>query len=244
LAALRTSSGSLAVRCAAALEAFVRALVVEDDEKVAAFLQRGLRDAGFAVDSANAGDEGLRMATSEAYDVLVLDVMLPGRDGFGVLRDLRERKIATPVICLTARDTVDDRVRGLDLGADDYLVKPFSFTELLARIRALMRRGQALMGNPIMVGDLQVDVVTRVVSRGGRRIDLSTREFNLLEYLARHAGEVVSRSMILEKVWDVCHDPQTNVVDVHINRLRKKIEFGFDAPLIHTVRGAGYVLRT
>jgi two-component system copper resistance phosphate regulon response regulator CusR len=221
----------------------MRVLLVEDDPGVASFVGRGLRDAGFAVDAAGHGDDGLRLAHVERYDLIVLDLMLPGRDGFDILRNLRERGLATPIICLTARDAIDDRVRGLDLGADDYLVKPFSFSELLARVRALLRRGPTLTGNPIVVGDLKVDVVARTVVRGPQRIELSAREFCLLEYLARHAGEVLSRSMILEAVWDMHHDPQTNVVDVHINRLRKKVDYGFDRPLIHTVRGAGYVLR-
>lgn len=221
----------------------MRVLVVEDDPGVTSFVGRGLRDAGFAVDIANNGENGFELACVERYDAIVLDLMLPVRDGFDILRCLRERGDATPVICLTARDAIDDRVRGLDLGADDYLVKPFSFVELLARVRALLRRGPALAGNPIIVGDLKVDVAARAVLRGAERIELSAREFCLLEYLARHAGEVLSRSMILEKVWDLHHDPRTNVVDVHINRLRKKVDHGFDRPLIHTVRGAGYVLR-
>jgi heavy metal response regulator len=221
----------------------MRVLVVEDDPGVASFVGRGLHDAGFAVDAASNGENGLELAHVERYDLIVLDLMLPGCNGFDILRSLRERGNATPVICLTARDAIDDRVRGLDLGADDYLVKPFSFAELLARVRALLRRGPALTGNPIIVGDLKVDVAARTVVRCAKRIELSAREFCLLEYLARHAGEVLSRSMILERVWDLHHDPQTNVVDVHINRLRKKVDHGFDRPLIHTVRGAGYVLR-
>jgi len=197
----------------------------------------------FAVDVAADGEVGLERAVNGQYDVIVLDLMLPQRDGFSVLRTLRERSISTPIICLTARDALDDRVRGLNLGADDYLVKPFNFVELLARIRAVLRRGQAVTDNPIVVGDLTVDVVTRAVERSGQRIDLSAREFALLEYLARHAGEVLSRTMILERVWDMHHDPQTNVVDVHINRLRRKVDSGFASPLIHTVRGSGYVLK-
>ncbi|MCB9850731.1 MAG: heavy metal response regulator transcription factor [Phycisphaerales bacterium] len=221
----------------------MRALVVEDENAVASFIERGLQEAAFAVDVAGDGDAGLHLATTEYYDVIVLDLLLPQRDGFSVLRALREQGIATPVICLTARDALDDRVRGLNLGADDYLVKPFSFVELLARIRAVMRRGQTLADNPISVGDLTVDVVTRAVERSGQRIDLSAREYALLEYLARHAGEVVSRTMILERIWDMRHDPKTNVIDVHINRLRRKVDAGFDSPLIHTVRGCGYVLK-
>lgn len=221
----------------------MRILVIEDDSGVASFVGRGLRDAGFSVDTAGNGDDGYAMAAAESYDLVVLDLMLPGRGGFNILRNLRERKITTPIICLTARDAIEDRVRGLDLGADDYLVKPFSFAELLARVRALLRRGSNVTENPIVVGDLKLDVVARTVTRDSRRIELSPREFGLLEYMARHAGQVLSRTMILEKVWDMGHDPQTNVVDVHINRLRKKVDHGFALPLIHTVRGAGYVLR-
>jgi two-component system, OmpR family, copper resistance phosphate regulon response regulator CusR len=220
----------------------VRVLVVEDEPSVAAFVRRGLREAGFAVDVADNGNDGCHMACAETYDLIVLDLMLPGRDGFSILAELRGRGITTPVICLTARDAVDDRVKGLDLGADDYLAKPFSFTELLARIRAILRRGAALATNPIAVGDLTLDVVARQVHRAGRRIDLSAREYALLEYFARHAGQVLSRTMILEKVWDMNQDPLTNVVDVHINRLRKKVDHGFAKPLLHTIRGVGYVL--
>jgi len=173
----------------------------------------------------------------------VLDLMLPGMDGFTILREVRSRDIRTPVICLTARDAVDDRIKGLDLGADDYLAKPFSFSELLARIRALLRRGHDLQPNPIVVANLRVDVVARSVHRGDRRIDLSPTEYALLEYLARSVGQVLSRTMILEHVWDMNHDPMTNVIDVHINRLRKKVDHSFDCPLIHTIRGVGYVLR-
>lgn len=221
----------------------MRALIIEDDVGVARFIDRGLRENGFVSETANDGEEGCRRAFVENFDVIVLDLMLPGRDGFSILRELRKRGDQTPIICLTARDTVDDRVTGLDLGADDYLVKPFSFAELLARIRALLRRGAALSDNPIQIADLSIDVVSRRVQRAGRRIDLSAREFALLEYLARHGGEVVSRTMLLEKVWDVNRDPQTNVVDVHINRLRKKVDHGFASPLIHTMRGVGYVIR-
>lgn len=221
----------------------MRTLVIEDDPGVASFVQRGLREAAFGVDLAADGEAGLHLACTERYDAIILDLMLPLRDGFSVLRDLRQRGVKTPVICLTARDAVDDRVRGLDLGADDYLVKPFSFSELLARIRALLRRGSSLSENPIVIADLTLDVVVRTVQRGEKQIDLSAREFALLQYMARHTGEALSRTMILEKVWDMNHDPLTNVVDVHINRLRKKIDNGFDSPLIHTIRGVGYVLR-
>jgi len=221
----------------------VRVLVIEDEPSVASFLKKGLCEASFAVDMADNGVDGLRMALTNTYDTIVLDLMLPGMDGFSILREVRVREVTTPVICLTARDAVDDRIKGLDLGADDYLAKPFSFSELLARIRALLRRGQELHANPITIGDLTVDVVARSVHRGGRRIDLSPTEYSLIEYFARNIGQVLSRTMILEHVWDMNHDPMTNVIDVHINRLRKKVDNGYDPPLIHTIRGAGYVLR-
>ncbi len=221
----------------------MRLLVIEDEPGVAGFLKKGLREASYAVDLADNGIDGLHKAVTETYDTIVLDLMVPGKDGFAVLREVRSRGIRTPVICLTARDTVDDRIKGLDLGADDYLAKPFSFSELLARSRALLRRGHDLQANPIAVADLSVDVVTRRVHRGTRRIDLSPNEYALLEYLARNVGQVLSRTMILEHVWDMNQDPMTNVIDVHINRLRKKVDSGFDPPLIHTIRGVGYVLR-
>lgn len=221
----------------------MRVLVIEDDPGVARFLQKGLREASYAVDLADNGVDGLHKAATGTYDVVVLDLMLPGIDGFSVLREVRSAEVRTPVICLTARDAVDDRVRGLDLGADDYLAKPFSFSELLARMRALLRRGRETQTNPIVVADLKVDILARSVYRGNRRIDLSPTEYGLLEYLARNGGHVLSRTMILEHVWDMNHDPMTNVVDVHINRLRKKIDNGYDHRLIHTIRGVGYVLR-
>jgi heavy metal response regulator len=221
----------------------MRVLVVEDDRRVARFVEKGLREASYAVHVAATGDEGLRLALGGGHDVIVLDLMLPGRDGFSVLRSLRGEGVPTPVICLTARDGVDDRIRGLDLGADDYLAKPFSFAELMARIRALLRRGPALAANTIVVDDLVIDLMGRRVKRDGRRIDLSAREFALLECLARGAGQVLTRTMLLERVWDMNQDPMTNVVDVHINRLRRKVDHGFTSPLIHTLRGVGYVLR-
>lgn len=221
----------------------MRVLVIEDEAGVTGFLKQGLREASYAVDLADNGCDGSYLACTETYDVIVLDLMLPGKDGFTILREMRDKGIRTPVICLTARDSVSDRIRGLDFGADDYLSKPFSFSELLARIRALLRRGQNLCPNPIVVADLTVDVITRNVTRSGRRIDLSPTEYALLEYMVRGAGQVLSRTMILEHVWDMNQDPLTNVVDVHINRLRKKIDQGFDRPLIHTIRGVGYVLR-
>lgn len=218
-------------------------LVIEDDRRVARFIEKGMREASFVVQVAGDGNSGLQLGLNGTFDVIVLDLMLPGRDGFSVLRGLRDHGVTTPVICLTARDNVDDRVRGLDLGADDYLAKPFSFAELMARIRALLRRGAGLASNTIVVGDLVIDLIGRRVERNGRRIDLSAREFALLEYLARGAGQVRSRTMLLERVWDMHEDPLTNVVDVHINRLRRKVDQGFDYPLIHTIRGVGYILR-
>lgn len=221
----------------------MRVLVIEDEPDVAGFLRKGLREASYAVDVADNGIDGLHKAATESYDVIVLDLMLPGMDGFSVIREMRSRQVRTPVICLTARDAVDDRITGLDLGADDYLSKPFSFSELLARLRALLRRGQELQPNPIVLADLKVDVLARSVHRGRRRIDLTPNEYALLEYLARNAGQVLTRTMILEHVWDMNQDPMTNVIDVHINRLRRKVDTDGDAPLIHTVRGVGYVLR-
>lgn len=221
----------------------MRILVIEDDPGMTDFLSKGLREAGYATEAVSDGHEGLRLACDHAYDAVVLDLMLPGLNGFAVLRELRSREVCTPVICLTARDSVDDRVRGLDLGADDYLAKPFNFAELLARLRALLRRGQTVIANPIMVADLSVDVVARSASRAGRRLDLSPTEFALLEFLARHKGEVLPRTMVLEHVWNLRQDPLTNVLEVHVNRLRKKVDHGFSTALLHTIRGVGYVLR-
>lgn len=221
----------------------MRALVIEDEPMVASFIEGCLREASMLVDTAADGESGLHLALQSAYDVIVLDLMLPLRDGFSVVRGLRGEGIKTPVICLTARDAVDDRVRGLDSGADDYLVKPFSPSELLARIRALVRRTAAVANNPIRVGDLVIDLVARHVERAGQRIELSAKEFALLEYLARNAGHVLTRTMLLERVWDMNQDPLSNVIDVQMTRLRKKIDHGFDPSLIHTVRGVGFVLR-
>jgi heavy metal response regulator len=219
----------------------VRVLVLEDEPRVRSFVERGLKEAGFAVDAAADGEEGLRLGLVHPYDAIVLDLMIPRLDGLGVLRKLREGGRKTPVLILSARDEVEDRVRGLDAGADDYLPKPFAFAELLARLRALLRRGTTLP-SVIEVGDLQIDVVGRVVERAGRRIDLTAKEFSLLEYLARHAGEVVTRTMISEHVWDMNFDSSSNVVDVYIRYLRRKIDEPFGRKLIHTRRGVGYVL--
>lgn len=221
----------------------MRILLIEDEPGVSTFIAQGLRESSFVVQTVGDGREGLRLALQAAHDLVILDLMLPGLDGLSVLRKLREAHIQTPVICLTARDSVEDRVQGLNLGSDDYLAKPFSFSELMARINALLRRGPKLLDNPVVVGDLSVNLLTRAVQRGDRRIELSPREFALLEYMARHNGEILTRTMLLEHVWDMNQDPMTNVVDVHVNRLRKKIDQGFTHPLLHTIRGVGYVLR-
>ncbi|MCP2091368.1 heavy metal response regulator transcription factor [Paraburkholderia sediminicola] len=219
----------------------MRILVIEDELKTAAYLKKGLEESGYAVDVANDGPQGLLLAQEEEYDVIVLDVMLPGMDGWTVVKTLRSTR-TTPVLFLTARDDVDDRVRGLELGADDYLVKPFAFVELLARVRTLARRGPPRESELIKVGDLEMDVNRRRVKRGGVRIDLTPREFSLLQLLARRQGEVLSRTQIASYVWDMNFDSDTNVVEVAIRRLRTKIDDNFPVKLIHTVRGVGYVL--
>ncbi len=221
----------------------MRALVVEDDPKIADFVSNGLREAGFVVDRAADGETGLHLATEGQHDVAVIDVMLPQLDGLGLIQQMRQRGVQTPVLILSARHTVDDRVTGLRAGGDDYLTKPFAFPELLARVQALIRRAtNAPVATRLTVGDLTLDLVTRVATRGGRTIELRPREFTLLEYLMRNAGRVVSKTMILSHVWDYSFDPGTNVVDVLVFRLREKIDKGFDGKLLHTVRGAGYVL--
>jgi two-component system copper resistance phosphate regulon response regulator CusR len=219
----------------------MRILVIEDELKTAAYLKKGLEESGYAVDVANDGPQGLILAQEEEYDVIVLDVMLPGMDGWTIVKTLRATR-TTPVLFLTARDDVDDRVRGLELGADDYLVKPFAFVELLARVRTLARRGPPRESDLIKVGDLEMDVNRRRVKRGGMRIDLTPREFSLLQLLARRQGEVLSRTQIASYVWDMNFDSDTNVVEVAIRRLRTKIDDNFPVKLIHTVRGVGYVL--
>jgi len=222
----------------------MRILVVEDDRTIAGFLVKGLQEAGYAVDHAADGDEGLTLALSEPYDAAILDLMLPGVDGLTIIDRMRGRKIQTPVLILSARRSVDDRVKGLQAGGDDYLTKPFAFAELLARVQALIRRATKT-GEPasLVVGDLTLDLATRKVERAGRAIELRPREFALLEYLMRNAGRVVSKTMILAHVWDYHFDPRTNVVDVLVFRLREKLDRDFDAKMLHTVRGVGYVLK-
>ncbi|MDR5757139.1 heavy metal response regulator transcription factor [Caballeronia sp. LZ035] len=219
----------------------MRVLIVEDELKAGAYIRKGLEEAGYSVDVVSDGAEGLILATEENYDVIVLDVMLPTMDGWTVIRKLRESK-STPVLFLTARDDVDDRVRGFELGGDDYLVKPFAFVELLARVRALARRGPARETDLISVADLEIDVTRRKVRRAGKRIDLTPREFALLQLLARRQGEVLSRTQIASYVWDMNFDSDTNVVEVAIRRLRAKIDDDFAVKLIQTVRGVGYVI--
>ncbi|MBV9785295.1 MAG: response regulator transcription factor [Acidisphaera sp.] len=223
----------------------MRILVVEDDRDVAGFVLKGLREAGHVVEHAGNGRDGLFMAASEGFDAIILDRMLPGGiDGLRLLETLRSQNNNTPVLFLSAMAQVDDRVRGLKAGGDDYLTKPFAFAELLARVEALTRRGKSEgPATRLCVGDLEMDLLSRTVKRGGAKIDLQPREFRLLEYLMRHAGQVVTRTMLLEGVWDYHFDPQTNVIDVHVSRLRQKVDKPFPSPLIHTVRNAGYMLR-
>ncbi len=222
----------------------MRLLVIEDDATIASFVVKGLTEAGFAVDHAEDGLKGRALALSEPYDAAVVDVMLPGLDGLSLIEDLRARKVRTPVLILSARRSVDDRVRGLQAGGDDYLVKPFAFSELLARVQALIRRSSGgTQATRLVAGDLTMDLISRRVERAGTVIDLRPREFALLEYLMRNAGRVVSKTMILEHVWNYSFDPRTNVVDVLVFRLRDKIDRGFERKLIQTVRGIGYVLK-
>ncbi len=223
----------------------MRILVVEDDKDVAAFVVKGLREAGHVAEHADNGRDGLFMAASEAFDAIILDRMLPGGiDGLRLLETLRAQDNATPVLFLSALGQVDERVRGLKAGGDDYLTKPFAFAELLARVEALTRRGKAEgPQTKVVVGDLEMERLSRTVRRAGQRIDLQPREYRLLEFLMNHAGQVVTRTMLLEGVWDYHFDPQTNVIDVHVSRLRQKIDKPFGSPLLHTVRNAGYMLR-
>jgi len=222
----------------------MKLLVVEDDREAAAFLVKGLKESGHTVDHAADGREGLMLATTERFDAIVLDRMLPGMDGLAIVAALRASDNATPVLILSALDQVDDRVRGLKAGGDDYLTKPYAFSELMARLESLLRRGAGGKTlTKLKVGELEIDLLARTVRRGAAEIELLPREFRLLEYLARNAGHVVTRTMLLEQVWDYHFDPQTNVIDVHISRLRQKIDKGYAKPMLHTVRGAGYCLK-
>ncbi len=221
----------------------MRILVVEDEKKVASFIKRGLEEENFAVDVAYDGDEGLYLAENNPYDVILMDLMLPKKDGLSVIRELRDKEISTPVLCLTAKDSVEDIVSGLDSGSDDYLTKPFAFGELLARVKALARRTAKDRGAEIYFADLRLDPVTHKVWRANKEIDLTAKEYGLLEYFMRHPNEVLTRAMIAEHVWDYTFDSFTNIIDVYVNYLRKKIDRDFEKKLIHTVRGVGYVLR-
>ncbi len=222
----------------------MRVLVIEDEKKVARFIKKGLEEEGYAVDLASDGEEGLARVLDPVHDLIILDIALPKIDGLQVLKKLRERKVPTPVLLLTVRAAIEDKVLGLDSGADDYLTKPFAFQELLARIRALLRR-KAETGPPLLqVEDLVLDPARHLVTRGGKRIDLTSKEFALLEYLMRNAGRVLTRAMISEHVWNYDFDTETNVIDVYVNYLRRKIDFGREKKLIHTVRGSGYALKS
>ncbi|MBI3681925.1 MAG: response regulator transcription factor [Acidobacteria bacterium] len=219
----------------------MRILVIEDEKRIADFLGRGLESAGYAVDVAHDGQNALSLSHPTAYDLIILDLMLPDMDGLDVLAKIRNRKLSPPVLILSARNAVDDRVKGLELGADDYLVKPFAFVELLARVRALLRRGQPTPER-LQVGDLVLDCIRRKATRGGQTLELAPKEFSILEYMMRNPGRPLSRTMIVEHVWDMDYDGLTNIVDVYIRHLRSKIDEGWPARLIHTVRGIGYML--
>ncbi|MBI4620791.1 MAG: heavy metal response regulator transcription factor [Desulfobacterales bacterium] len=220
----------------------MRILIIEDERKTAAYLRKGLTENGFVVDITNDGDEGLFFATTHEYDLIILDVMLPERDGWSIIAEIRRGGKQTPVLFLTARDSVHDRVRGLELGADDYLVKPFSFSELLARVRAILRRGPTRQPEILRIADMEINLLRHKAIRGGQHLDLTPKEFTLLSLLVQRAGEVLSRTMIAEQVWDMNFDSDTNVVDVAIRRLRRKADDPFEKKLIHTIRGVGYVL--
>ena len=220
----------------------MRILILEDDRKTAAYLQKGLSESGFITDLADRGEDGLHLIRTGDYDLVILDVMLPERDGWSILTELRKSGRQTPVIFLTARDSVQDRVKGLELGADDYLVKPFAFSELLARVRSILRRGPARQPERLGAADLEIDLPQHKARRGGKRLDLTPKEFALLSLLLRRKGEVLSRTLIAEQVWDMNFDSDTNVVDVAVRRLRSKVDDPFPRKLIHTVRGVGYVL--
>jgi two-component system OmpR family response regulator len=222
----------------------MRVLVVEDDKKIASFISRGLKQAGFAVDHASDGEDGLHLALHQSYDAAVIDIMLPKLDGLSLIEELRRQKVNTPVIILSAKRSVDDRVKGLQTGGDDYLTKPFAFSELLARVQALIRRASGTAESTrLTFGDLSMDILKREVTRGDRKIILQPREYALLEYLMRNIGRVVSKTIIMEHVYDYDFDPQTNVVDVLVCRLRDKVDRDFEKKMIHTIRGVGYVLK-
>lgn len=220
----------------------MKVLIVEDERKTGAYLRKGLSEAGFVTDLAEDGEDGLHAAASGHYELIILDITLPRLDGWSIISRLRENGNQIPVLVLTARDRVQDRVKGLELGADDYLVKPFAFSELLARVRSILRRGPSRQADTLRVADLDVDLVRMKASRAGRRLDLTPREFSLLSLFARRCGDVLSRTLIAEQVWDMNFDSDSNVVDVHIRRLRSKLDDPFATKLIHTVRGVGYVL--
>lgn len=221
----------------------MRILVIEDEKKIADFIKRGLKEEGYAVDSAYDGEQGLFFAKTNDYDLILLDLMLPKLDGHSLFKAIRVEKILTPVIMLTAKDTLKDRVTGLDSGADDYITKPFAFEELLARMRAVLRKSEVSGSTTLRVGDLELNLTTHKASRRGKEIELTSKEYSLLEYLMRNAGSVVTRTMISEHVWDINFDTFTNVIDVYINYLRNKIDTGHKNKLIHTIRGRGYVLK-
>ena len=221
----------------------MRILIVEDEKKVASFIKKGLTEEGYAVDLASDGETGLEMGLDGVHDLIVLDINLPGRDGLSVLREIRKKKVTIPVLLLTVRTAIEDKVIGLDTGADDYLTKPFAFQELLARVRALLRRQTDAEAPLLKIADLTLDPARRLVFRGVEKIELTTKEFALLDYFMRNPDRVLTRTMIADHVWDYDFDPMTNVIDVYVNYLRKKIESGRDPKLIHTVRGVGYVMK-
>ena len=234
----------MAARLNVCIVGAVKILLIEDDRQTADYIAKGLREHGHVVDKADNGRDGLYMATGETYDVMIIDRNLPQMDGLSLVKAARASGTKTPVLFLTTMGGVDDRVAGLEAGADDYLTKPFAFAELMARVSALARRPPIVTTTSLRAGDLEIDLLARTVTRAGKRIELLAQEFKILEYLMRHTGEIVTRTMLLEKVWDFHFDPKTNIVETHISRLRGKIDKGFDKPLLHTVRGAGYVIRS
>ncbi len=221
----------------------MRILIVEDEKKVASFIKRGLEEEDFTVDVAYDGDSGVEMAQKEQFDLILMDVMLPKKDGLSAIKDIRNANVTSPILCLTAKDTVEDIVAGLDIGSDDYLTKPFAFSELIARVRALIRRGSQDRGAELFFADLRLDPVGHKVWRGNTEIELTGKEYSLLEFFMRNPNQVLTRTMIAEHVWDYTFDSFTNIIDVYVNYLRKKIDFNFSKRLIHTVRGVGYVLK-